>query len=53
VEAHEIAERIHEDAESHAHARPGHESMFRRLTAINAAFLVWAALGGWLLLKAQ
>ena len=26
---------------------------FRRLTAINAAFLVWAALGGWLLLKAQ
>ncbi|HEX7833112.1 MAG TPA: SLC13 family permease [Thermoanaerobaculia bacterium] len=26
---------------------------FRRLTAINVAFLVWAAAGGWLLLKAQ
>jgi len=26
---------------------------FRRLTAINVAFLAWAALGGWLLLKAQ
>ena len=50
MEAHEIAERIHEDAESHAHARPGHESMFRRLTAIYvgvvAMLLAIATLGG-------
>jgi Na+/H+ antiporter NhaD/arsenite permease-like protein len=26
---------------------------FRRLTAINVAFLLWAAAGGWVLLKAQ
>lgn len=26
---------------------------FRRLTAINGAFLLWAAAGGWLLLKTQ
>ena len=50
MEAHEIAERIHEDAESHTHARPGHESMFRRLTAIYvgviAMLLAIATLGG-------
>jgi Domain of unknown function (DUF4337) len=50
VEAHEIAERIHEDAESHAHAHRSHETMFRRLTAIYvgviAMLLAIATLGG-------
>jgi CII-binding regulator of phage lambda lysogenization HflD len=34
VEAHEIAERIHEDAEEHAPAHRSRETMFRRLAAI-------------------
>jgi hypothetical protein len=50
VEAHEIAERIHEDVESHAHAHRSHETMFRRLTAIYvgvvAMLLAIATLGG-------
>jgi len=50
VEAHEIAERIHEDAESHSHAHRSHETMFRRLTAIYvgviAMLLAIATLGG-------
>src|SRR5215208_7688286 len=50
VEAHEIAEKIHEaDEEPHAHAEPSHET-FRRLTAIYvgvvAMLLAIAALGG-------
>jgi hypothetical protein len=50
VEAHEIAERIHEHEEDHAPAHPGHEIMFRRLTAIYigvvAMLLAIATLGG-------
>jgi hypothetical protein len=50
VEAHEIAERIHEDAENHAPAHASHETMFRRLTAIYvgvvAMLLAIATLGG-------
>jgi hypothetical protein len=50
MEAHEIAERIHEHEEDHAPARPGHEVMFRRLTAIYvgviAMLLAIATLGG-------
>jgi len=34
VEAHEIAERIHEHEEEHAARHPLHENMFRRITAI-------------------
>ncbi len=49
MEAHEIAEQIHEDSESHAHAAPTHD-WFRRLTAIyvgvTAMLLAIAALGG-------
>jgi len=52
VEAHEIAERIHEDAheEHHAAARPSRETVFRRITAIYvgvvAMLLAIATLGG-------
>ena len=50
MEAHEIAERIHEDAENHAPAHASHETMFRRLTAIYvgvvAMLLAIATLGG-------
>jgi hypothetical protein len=49
VEAHEIAEQIHERAEPHAHGRPGHD-WFRRITGIYvglvAMLLAIAALGG-------
>ena len=49
MEAHEIAEQIHEHSESHAHAAPTHD-WFRRLTAIyvgvTAMLLAIAALGG-------
>ena len=49
MEAHEIAEQIHEGAESHAHAAPTHD-WFRRLAAIYvgvaAMLLAIAALGG-------
>jgi hypothetical protein len=49
VEAHEIAEQIHENSEPHAHAEPGPD-WFRRLTAIYvgvaAMLLAIAALGG-------
>jgi hypothetical protein len=49
VEAHEIAERIEEHSEAHAHAAPTHD-WFRRLTAIYvgvvAMLLAIAALGG-------
>jgi len=49
VEAHEIAEQIHEGAESHGHAAPAHD-WFRRLAAIYvgvvAMLLAIAALGG-------
>jgi Domain of unknown function (DUF4337) len=49
VEAHEIAERIHEHSETHAHAAPSHD-MFRRITAIYvgvaAMLLAIATLGG-------
>jgi hypothetical protein len=49
VEAHEIAEQIHEHAEPHAHAEPGHD-WFRRITAIYvgvvAMLLAISALGG-------
>ncbi len=49
MEAHEIAEQIHEDSEPHAHADPAHD-WFRRLTAIYvgvaAMLLAIAALGG-------
>jgi Domain of unknown function (DUF4337) len=50
VEAHEIAERIHEDVEEHAPTHRSHETMFRRLTAIYvgvvAMLLAIATLGG-------
>jgi hypothetical protein len=50
METHEIAERIHEHEEDHAPAHPGHEIMFRRLTAIYigvvAMLLAIATLGG-------
>ena len=49
MEAHEIAEQIHEGAEPHGHAAPTHD-WFRRLTAIYvgvvAMLLAIAALGG-------
>jgi len=49
VEAHEIAEQIHEEAQPHAHADRTHD-WFRRLTAIYvgvaAMLLAIAALGG-------
>jgi len=49
VEAHEIAEQIHEGAEPHGHAAPAHD-WFRRLAAIYvgvvAMLLAIAALGG-------
>jgi len=49
VEAHEIAEQIHEDSESHAHAASTHD-WFRRITAIyvgvTAMLLAIATLGG-------
>jgi hypothetical protein len=49
MEAHEIAEQIHEHSEPHAHAAPTHE-WFRRLTAIYvgvvAMLLAIATLGG-------
>jgi hypothetical protein len=49
VEAHEIAEQIHEHAEAHAHAAPAHD-WFRRLAAIYvgvaAMLLAIATLGG-------
>ena len=49
MEAHEIAEQIHEHAESHAHAAPTHD-WFRRITAIyvgvTAMLLAIATLGG-------
>jgi hypothetical protein len=49
VEAHEIAEQIHENSEPHAHAEPAPD-WFRRLTAIYvgvaAMLLAIAALGG-------
>ena len=49
MEAHEIAEQIHEDSEPHAHAAPTHD-WFRRLTAIYvgiiAMLLAIATLGG-------
>jgi len=49
VEAHEIAEQIHEHAEPHAHADPGN-GWFRRITAIYvgvvAMLLAISALGG-------
>ena len=50
MEAHEIAERIHEDVEEHAPTHRSHETMFRRLTAIYvgvvAMLLAIATLGG-------
>jgi Domain of unknown function (DUF4337) len=49
VEAHEIAEQIHENSESHAHAARTHD-WFRRITAIyvgvTAMLLAIATLGG-------
>ena len=49
MEAHEIAEQIHEDSEGHTHGAPTHD-WFRRLTAIYvgvaAMLLAIAALGG-------
>jgi hypothetical protein len=49
VEAHEIAEQIHEHSETHAHAAPTHD-WFRRLAAIYvgviAMLLAIATLGG-------
>ena len=49
MEAHEIAEQIHEHAEPHAHAPPTHD-WFRRITAIYvgvvAMLLAISALGG-------
>ncbi len=49
MEAHEIAEQIHEHAETHAHAAPTHD-WFRRLAAIYvgvaAMLLAIATLGG-------
>jgi hypothetical protein len=49
VEAHEIAEQIHEDSEPHAHAARSHD-WFRRITAIYvgviAMLLAIATLGG-------
>src|SRR5712691_6197068 len=49
MEAHEIAEQIHEHSEPHGHAAPPHD-WFRRLTAIYvgiaAMLLAIAALGG-------
>ena len=49
MEAHEIAEQIHEGAESEAHAEPSHD-LFRRITAVYvgvvAMLLAIAALGG-------
>ncbi len=49
MEAHEIAEQIHEGAEPHGHAAPAHD-WFRRLAAIYvgvvAMLLAIAALGG-------
>jgi uncharacterized protein DUF4337 len=49
VEAHEIAEKIHEDEEAEAHARPAREG-FRRVAAIYvgviAMLLAIASLGG-------
>jgi hypothetical protein len=49
VEAHEIAEKIHEGAEPHAHAEPSHD-WFRRVTGIYvgvvAMLLAISALGG-------
>jgi hypothetical protein len=49
MEAHEVAEQIHEHAEPHAHAAPTHD-WFRRLTGIYvgvvAMLLAIAALGG-------
>jgi Domain of unknown function (DUF4337) len=49
VEAHEIAERIHEEPETEAHAEPSHDR-FRRITAVYvgivAMLLAIAALGG-------
>ena len=49
MEAHEIAEQIHENSESHAHAAPTHD-WFRRITAIyvgvTAMLLAIATLGG-------
>ena len=49
MEAHEIAEQIHEASEDHTHAEPTHD-WFRRLTAIyvgvTAMLLAIAALGG-------
>ncbi len=49
MEAHEIAEQIHEHAEPHAHAAPSHD-WFRRITGIYigavAMLLAIAALGG-------
>ena len=49
MEAHEIAEQIHEHAEPHAHAAPTHD-WFRRITAIYvgvvAMLLAISALGG-------
>ena len=49
MEAHEIAEQIHENSQSHAHAAPTHD-WFRRLTAIyvgvTAMLLAIATLGG-------
>jgi uncharacterized protein DUF4337 len=49
VEAHEIAEQIHEHSDSHGHAAPTHD-WFRRITAIyvgiTAMLLAIATLGG-------
>src|SRR5450759_2299322 len=49
MEAHEIAEQIHENSESHAHAARTHD-WFRRITAIyvgvTAMLLAIATLGG-------
>ena len=49
MEAHEIAEQIHESSETHAEAAPGHD-WFRRITAIYvgvaAMLLAIASLGG-------
>ena len=50
MEAHEIAERIHEHEEDHAPAHASHETVFRRITAIYvgvvAMLLAIATLGG-------
>jgi hypothetical protein len=50
VEAHEIAERIHEHEEEHAAKHPRNENMFRRITAIYvgvvAMLLAITTLGG-------